>query len=139
MVDQSQREPSTFALVRGVLDDVVQLFRKEVDLAKAEASEKMDRVLGAATMLVVAAALMIGALGVLLGALVSLLAAFLIAQGMSPEAAEAVAALAVGLVVGIVAWVLLSRAVQRLKLRNIALPRTAHALGRDVQLVKEKI
>ena len=139
MVDHSTREPSTFALLRGVVDDVVGLFRKEIDLAKAEASEKMDRVLGAATMLVVAAVLMIGALGVLLSALVALLAAFLVAQGMEPEAAHAVAALAIGLVLGIVAWVMLSRAMQGLKLRNMALPKTANALGRDVELVKEKI
>lgn len=139
MVDQPRHEPSTFDLVRGVVDDVVGLFRKEVDLAKAEASEKMDRVLGAATMLVIAAALMIGALGVLLSALVALLAAFLVAQGMGLEAAHAVAALVVGVVIGIIAWIMLSSALQRLKLRNIALPRTARALGRDVELVKEKV
>jgi uncharacterized membrane protein YqjE len=138
MVD-STREPSTFALVRGVVDDVVGLFRKEIDLAKAEASEKVDRVLGAATMLVVAAVLMIGAVGVLLSALVALLAAFLVAQGMGPEAAHAVSALAIGLVLGIVAWFMLSRAMLGLKLRNMALPKTASALGRDAELVKEKI
>ncbi len=139
MVDHSTREPSTFALVRGVVDDVVGLFRKEIALAKAEASEKMDRVLGAATMLVVAVVLMIGAVGVLLSALVALLAAFLVAQGMGPESAHALAALVIGVLLGIVAWVVLSRAVQGLKLRNIALPKTTQALGRDVELVKEKI
>lgn len=139
MVDHPSRDPSTFALIRGIVDDVVGLFRKEVQLAKAEASEKMDRVLSAAMTLVIAAVLMIGALGVLLSALVGLLATFLVNQGMTPEFAQAVAALAIGLVLGVIAWVMLSRAIQNLKLRNMALPKTARSLGRDVDLVKEKI
>jgi len=132
-------DPSTFALLRGVIDDVFGLFRKELQLAKAEASEKVDRVLGAAELVVIAAVLMIGALGVVLGALVSLLAAFLVAQGMTEEAAQAVSGLAVGVVLGAVAWVMLSRAIRNLKLRNLGLPNTVNALGRDVELVKEKI
>lgn len=139
MVDQPTRDPSTFALIRGIVDDVVGLFRKEIDLAKAEASEKIDRVLSAATTLVIAAVLMIGALGVLLSALVGLLAAFLVNQGMALEAAHAVAALVIGVLLGVIAWVMLSRAIQNLKLRNMALPKTARSLGRDVDLVKEKI
>lgn len=139
MVDQPTRDPSTFALIRGIVDDVVGLFRKEIDLAKAEASEKIDRVLSAATTLVIAAVLMIGAVGVLLSALVGLLAAFLVNQGMAPEAAHAVAALVIGVLLGVIAWVMLSRAIQNLKLRDMALPKTARSLGRDVDLVKEKI
>jgi hypothetical protein len=126
-------------LIRGIVDDVVGLFRKEIDLAKAEASEKIDRVLSAATTLVIAAVLMIGALGVLLSALVGLLTTFLVNQGMAPEDAQAVAALVIGVALGVIAWVMLSRAIRNLKLRNMALPKTARSLGRDVDLVKEKI
>ena len=139
MVDQPTQDSSTFALIRGIVDDVVGLFRKEIDLAKAEASEKIDRVLSAATTLVIAAVLMIGALGVLLSALVGLLATFLVNQGMAPQAAQAVAALVIGVVLGVIAWVMLSRAIQNLKLRNMTLTKTTHSLGRDVELVKEKI
>ena len=66
-------QPSTVALLRGLVDDVMGLFRKEIELAKAEASEKVDRMIGAAELLLIAAVLMIGAVGVLLSALVGLL------------------------------------------------------------------
>lgn len=132
-------QPSTFALLRGIADDVIGLFRKEIDLAKAEASEKVDRVLGAAEVLAVAAVLMIGAVVILLGALVSLGSAFLVAQGMAPHAADALSAFVIGIVLAIIAWVMLSRALRNLRLRNLALPRTTGALGRDVELVKEKM
>jgi len=132
-------QPSTFALLRRLADDVLGLFRKEIELAKAEASEKVDRIIGAAELLVIAAVLMIGAVGVLLSALVGFVATFLVDQGMSEQAASAVSSGVIGVVLAIVAWAMMSRALRNLRLSNLALPKTVDALGRDAELVKEKM
>jgi uncharacterized membrane protein YqjE len=132
-------QPSTFGMLRTLADDVLGLFRKEVELAKAEASEAADKMIGALELLVIAAVLLIGAIGVLLGALVGLIATFLIEQGMHDKPASTIAAGVVGVILVVVAWIMLSRALNNLKLRNLALPKTRDALGRDAELVKEKI
>ena len=131
--------PSITDLVRTLADDVIGLFRKELRLAKAEASEKVSQTIGALELLLASAVLMIGALGVLLAALVAALAAVFVAQGMGPPAANSLSAGIVGVVLAVVAWVLLSRAMTTLKASSLSLPKTGQSLDRDVTLVKEKL
>jgi hypothetical protein len=68
--------------------DISNLFRKEIELAKAEASEKVDVVLGAAQRLAIGAVLGIAAAGVLLAAIVTGLAAIFVGMGMDPTLAN---------------------------------------------------
>lgn len=132
-------EPSVVELVRSLAEDVIGMFRKELHLAKAEASEKVSQTIGGLELLLASAILMIGALGVLLSALVAALAAVFAAQGMSTSGASSAAAAIVGIILAAVAWMLLSRGLNSLKVTNLALPKTRNSLGRDVTLVKEKI
>ncbi|SDB58744.1 phage holin family protein [Bauldia litoralis] len=131
--------PSITDLIRTLADDVIGLFRKELRLAKAEASEKVSQTISALELLLASAVLMIGALGVLLSALVAALAAVFIAQGMGEASASSLSAGIVGVLLAVVAWLLLSRAMSNLKASNIALPKTVRSLDRDVNLVKEKL
>jgi hypothetical protein len=62
-------------LLRDLSNDVTMLFRKEVQLAKAEAGEKATKVLSSMEFLLAGGVLALGALGVLLAAAVTLLAA----------------------------------------------------------------
>jgi hypothetical protein len=57
-------------LLGSLASDISGLFRKEVQLAKAEAGEKIDLVLAAAQKLAIGAVLGIGAVGVLFAAIV---------------------------------------------------------------------
>jgi Putative Actinobacterial Holin-X, holin superfamily III len=126
-------------LIGGLAGDISNLFRKEIQLAKAEASEKFAQTLGGVELLLAGAVLGLGALGVILTAIVAGLGAFLISQGMGAAGANALSALIVAVIVGIVAWILISRGLAALKTGNFALNRTASSLGRDADVVKERL
>lgn len=126
-------------LIGGLATDITTLFRKEIELAKAEASEKAGKVLGGLEMLIAGGVLALGALGVLLSALVSAIAAFFVSQGMGQTGAESLAAVIVGVIIAIGAFVLISRGLAAFKASNFQLNRTASSLSRDAAMVKERL
>ncbi len=126
--------------VTGLLADLSGLVRKEVDLAKTEASETYSRAISGVELLLVGVVFAIGAVGVLLSALVSSLAALLGTQfGMQEAGATALAAAIVGIVFAAIAWMLMSRGFSALRIRSMGMDRTVQSLRRDVEVVKEKI
>jgi len=131
--------PPLGELLSGLVGDVTSLFRKEIDLAKTEASEKASRAIGGVELLLVGAVFAIGALGVLLSALVNGVSALLVKQGMSAPNADAVSAVIVGLVVAAIAWILMSRGLAVIRGTNIALERTATSIRRDAEVVKGRV
>ena len=124
-------------LFSGLASDISGLFRKEIELAKAEASEKIDDALNASKGLAVGAILAIGAVGVFLTALVTGLSWVLVAVGMSQQAASFVSSLVVALVVGGIAWSFISKSLEAWKASRLNLDRTTHSLARDAEVVKE--
>ena len=83
-------------LIGGLASDISTLFRKEIELAKAETSEKVSQVTSALVLLGVGGVLGLGALVVILAAIVTALAAFFIGQGMGATAANSLSAAIVG-------------------------------------------
>ncbi|MBX4993819.1 TM2 domain-containing membrane protein YozV [Rhizobium binae] len=138
MAKSSENTPLS-ELVGGLVGDVTGLLRKEIDLAKTEASEKLSRALSGVEILLFGLVLAIGAVGVLLSALVGGLAAFLVTQGFTQTTASALASLIVGVIIAAIAWVLVSRGLAALRGNNLKLDRTATSLRRDVDVVKDKI
>lgn len=126
-------------LLSGLVGDLSSLFRKEIDLAKREASEKFSFAVGGIEMLVAGMVLAIGAIGVLLSALVSGLAAFLVAQGFTEPGANSLAAVIVGVLVALAAWMSMSRGLSILRGTDLSLDRTGRSLRRDAEVVKEKL
>lgn len=126
-------------LVSGLVSDVSMLFRKEIELAKTEASEKLDGAINAGRSLAIGGVLAIGAIGVFLAALVSGLTALLVAMGMQPQLANFLAAIVVTVVVGGVAWTLIAKGAADLKANNLNMQRTAHSLQMDAAAVKENL
>jgi hypothetical protein len=118
--------------------DISGLFRKEIQLAKAEASEKVDHVMHAAAKLAIGAVLAIGAIGVLLAAIVSGLTAIFTGMGMDPAVASTIASLVVAGVVGVAAWMSVSAGLEALKAEKLNMDRTAGSLARDAAVVTEK-
>jgi drug/metabolite transporter (DMT)-like permease len=106
------------------------LFRKEIELARAEASEKANQVAVAAGSLAAGGILALAALIVLLQALVIALTEI----GLAP----ALAALIVGGVVAIIAFALIYKGMNDLKASNLAPTRTVDSLRRDAHMVKEQ-
>jgi hypothetical protein len=138
MAEQNQNAPLS-ELISGLIADVSGLMRKEIDLAKTEASERIASALGGIEVIVVGLVLSIGAVGVLLSALVSGLALLFVRNGMGDAESNALAALIVGAMIGVIAWVLVSRGIAALRSSNLKLDRTTTSLRRDVGIVKEKI
>jgi hypothetical protein len=126
-------------LLSGLVSDISTLFRQEVQLAKTEASEKVSQTLGAAASIAIGGVLALGALGVLLSAVVSLLAALFVNMGWDPTLANAVSAFIVTAVVGIAGWISISKGMNALKASNLNMNRTAASLGRDADIVKERL
>lgn len=126
-------------LLSGLVSDISGLFRKEIQLARAETSEKVGQMMGGAISLLIGGVLALGALGVFLSALVTLIASYFVAQGMDPTLSNATAAGIVTVVVAIIGWIFISRGLDTLKASNLNLNRTTTSLGRDADMVKERL
>jgi cation transport ATPase len=124
-------------LLGGLVSDISGLFRKEIELAKAEASEKLDNAMKAARNLAIGAVLAIGAIGVFLAALVSGGTALLVRAGMTEPAANFISALVVTIVVAIIAWAMIARGMAELRANRLNMQRTAQSLQMDAAAVRE--
>lgn len=124
-------------LLGGLVSDISGLFRKEIQLAKAEAGEKLDEVIGASRNLAIGGVLAIGAVGVFLSAMVVGLSALLVSMGMSEVAANFVSALAVALVVGGIAWMLIQKGISEMRANKLNMQRITRSVVQDAQVVKE--
>jgi hypothetical protein len=126
-------------LVTGLVSDISGLFRKEIDLAKTEASAKFSHALSGLEMFAIGLVLAIGAVGVLLSAIVSGLSAFLVAQGFTEANADALSSIVVAVIVGLAAWMTISRGLSVVRHNSLTLPRTTNSLRRDAEVVKERL
>jgi len=135
---KSTDERSLPELVTGLVGDISGLFRKEINLAKTEASEKMAHALVGVESFAAGLILAICAVGVLLAALVNGLAAFLVARGMAEHNADALSSVVVGVVVALIAWGLISRGLNALKGEKLRLERTSASLQQDAKIVKDR-
>jgi hypothetical protein len=132
----AQSGQSLVDLLSGLVGDVSMLFHKEIELAKAEASEKLDDAIGASRNLAIGGVLAIGAVGVLLAAIVSGLTALLVAWGMQDQLANFVAALVVAVVVGLIAWSMIAKGAADLRASKLNMERTTRSLQQDAATVK---
>ena len=138
MAAESESRPLA-ELLGGLASDISTLFRKEVQLAKTEVSENVSQAMGAMASIAIGGVLALGALGVFLSAIVSIVAAFLVNTGMDPALANAVSAFVVAAIVGIAAWVSISKGLNAFKINNLNMNRTTASLGRDADIVKERL
>lgn len=116
-------------LLSDALNNVSGLIRNEIDLARAEVSENANR---AATALGLIAGAAIVAL-VTLNTLVAALVAALTESGLD----AGWAALIVGIVLAIIAYAMMQKGVNDLKLSSLAPTRTMKNVQRDADAVKD--
>jgi F0F1-type ATP synthase assembly protein I len=121
-------ERSLSELLSEVTGEIATLFRKEVELARAETSEQVSRAAKAGAMLGAAA---------VVGFLTLILLAFAAAWGLSEVVPEGVAFLIVGLVFGLVAAVLASAGKKKIAAVNPMPDQTVQTLKADVQVAKD--
>jgi VIT1/CCC1 family predicted Fe2+/Mn2+ transporter len=118
------------ALIGDLINQVTELFRKEMMLLRAEVNETGSQVATGAGMIAAALVLAITALNVLAAALVAALAEFM--EG-------GWAALIVGVVLALIAWAMVSAGTTKLKAANLAPRRTAESLSKDATMAKERV
>lgn len=117
-------------LLRDLASDGTRLVRDEIALARSEAQEKARQVGVAVGMIAAGAVLAIPAIVLVLQAVVKLLAVYM---------PEWVAALLVGVVVGLVGYLLVRKGQASLSGSRLAPERTAASLRRDVDLVQGRV
>jgi drug/metabolite transporter (DMT)-like permease len=127
---QETDDRSLKALLGDLSGSISTLFRKEIQLARAETSEKITQSMVAVGAIAGGAILALAALIVLLQALVIAIAE----AGVPP----ALAALIVGVIVAASAYFMIHKGTTDLKASNLAPARTMESLRRDAQLAKEQ-
>ena len=131
MPSDSNSNRSLPELFSNLVGQLSTLFRKEVQLARAEMGEKLGEAAGAATPLAAGGGLLLGALILLLFALSSLLVHFGVPVGWSQ--------LIVGVVAAIGGYALIRGGLSHLKATNLVPQRTAEQLSRDAQVAREQV
>jgi drug/metabolite transporter (DMT)-like permease len=124
-------ERSLRDLVADLGSSITTLFRKEIQLARAETSEKISQAGGAVAVIAAGGVLALGALIVLLEAVVIAIAD----AGLPPAAAAAI----VGVVVAVLAYVLIHMGIRNLRASQLVPSRTVDALKRDAQVAEEHL
>ena len=117
-------------LLADLTESITTLFRQEIQLARAETSEKITQVGVAIGAIAGGAILALAALIVLLQTLVIGITEAGVPAGW--------ASLIVGVIVAIIAYVLIHKGTNDLKASNLAPNRTMGSLKRDAQVVKEQ-
>jgi Putative Actinobacterial Holin-X, holin superfamily III len=112
-------------------NSITTLFRKEIQLVRAETSEKVTQIGVALGSIAGGAILALAALIVLLQALIIGIAEAGVPAGW--------ASLIVGVVVAVIAYVLIHKGTSDLKASNLAPTRTVDSLKRDAQVAKEQV
>ena len=108
------------------------LFRKEIQLARAEISEKVSETTSAIPGIAIGGVLLLGALIMLLHALALLVARLL-------DLPDGWGYLIIGVVAAGGGYLLLQSALSKLKMTNLIPERTAHQLAQDAQVAKEQV
>ena len=127
---QQTDERSLKELIGDLSGSVSTLFRKEIQLARAETSEKITQSMVAMGAIAGGAILALAALIVLLQALVIALSELGVPPGW--------ASLIVGVIVAAIAYFMIHKGTNDLKASSLAPDRTMDSLRRDAQLAKEQ-
>lgn len=130
MATSTSDSRSVSELLRDLSGNVSTLMRKEIQLARAETSEKISQAMVAVGSILGGAILALAALIVLLQALVIALTNAGIPAGWS--------ALIVGVIVAGIAYVLIHKGTRDLEAGNLAPERTIDSLKQNAQTLKEQ-
>lgn len=135
--DLNSRPPSEGSrsvpeLLSSLVSQISTLFRKEVQLARAEVSEKFGQAANAVLPVAAGAGLLVASLIVLLFALAALITWLF--------AIETVwSLLIVGAVCALAGYLLVRSGVSRLRVSNLMPQRTAEQIARDAEVAREQV
>lgn len=134
VVTMPSEERSLGTLLSNLAREITDLVRKEGELARAEASEKINQVQTALGSIAIGAAVLFAGLLVLLDAVV-----YGVSELLPPDLAPWLSAVIVGAVVIIIGYSMLKGGRNKLQANSLAPRRTAESLRKDQELVKEQV
>ena len=118
------------ANLRGLIDDLSALIRQEFQLAKAEAGEKLEQV-------------QTGVVSILVGMLIATCALFVLVQAVVAALSNVMppefAAMTVGVVLAVIAYVAIRIGERHLRPGNLAPRRTVRSLNEQASKMKESM
>lgn len=126
----AREQQSAVGLLRRLLNEFSILFRKEIALAKAEASEALSQAKTGAISMASGGAVLFGGFLVLLAAAV---------LGLAHVVADWLAALIVGGIVTVVGYVMIQSGKSKLGPEALKLDRTQQALREDKEMVERRM
>jgi Putative Actinobacterial Holin-X, holin superfamily III len=126
MATRERDAESTIALLRRLMNELSTLVRQEIALASAEVSRSIRMLVASA------ASVAIGGLVLYAGALVLLAAAVL---GLANVVAPWLAALIVGVAVGIIGYVMVHAGLRKMKVEHLKPERVQESLRRDKEVL----
>lgn len=126
-------------LLRQLRDDTTTLVREELALAKTELSEKLSFTSRNVGYLAAGALIATSALLLVLMSLSYLIAEFFMREGMNPGMSAFLGFLIVAILVGIVSWIMISKALDRLGHGSVKPDRTVQSLREDKQWAQRKM
>jgi hypothetical protein len=118
-------------LFSDVLNQVTNLFRTELRLAKAELGEKVGDMASSAGMIIAGAVLLVGAKLLLLQGFVLAL----VALGIPPLWST----FAVAILIGLIGYLVVRKGLSNLSVQHLTPERTLHSLNRDAAVAKEQV
>lgn len=130
---------SATELVKELRDEVTHLIRQEVALARVEVSEKAARMARNAAYLATGGAIAFAGLIILLMAASAGLYVGLWAAGLSHATSGWLAPLIVGVVVGLIGYALVQKAISTFKRESLMPERTVQSMEHNKHWVKEKV
>jgi len=119
-------------LLGDLVNQTSTLVRKEIQLVRAEVNDKVSLLGAAGAGLVIGAFLLLASLIVLLQAAVAALIEY---AGLSAT----VSALIVAIVVAVIGYIMLRRALDKIKASSLTPDRTVAQLSRDAAVIKEQV
>lgn len=129
-METRKRERSLGELFSELAHESAALVRQEIDLAKAELSEKLGQAAGGAASVATGGGVLFAGALLLLAAIIAFLSTLMEAW---------LAALIVGVVLALIGLLLFQRGRSSLSARNLAPRKTARSLRRDTEIVREKV
>jgi hypothetical protein len=138
-VEPERSERSLASLLKELRDETTMLMREELTLAKTEISEKVNRVGRNVAYLATGGLVAFAGLIVLLLAAAAGLRTGLIAFDLDPATANWLAPLIVALVVIVIGYAMLHKAISTLKDESAVPERTAKTVQDDKNWIKEKV
>ena len=127
---EAREQESAVSLLRRLLNELSILFRKEIALAKVEASEALSQAKTAAVSMAAGGAVLFGGFLVLLAAAV---------LALSDVVADWLAALIVGGLVAAIGYVMIHGGKKKFDPSSFKPDRTQHALRQDKEMVQRRM